>query len=262
MGWWQVRIVDAGKEPLALCLIAFIATFLLTRIVTRMIRSGRGPFRNTVSASGLHIHHAVPGLVLLLAGSVTALAAFQSTSLNIAGLAVGAGASLVLDEFALILHLRDVYWSRQGRASVQAVALAGMVMGLVLLGFTPTSLEELTDAQAPIRYSAISSLLVTFAACLVCAAKGKYRLVVLAVIVPPVAYVGAVRLARPGSPWFRHYEPGSPKQLRASNRSTPFKRQWTRPISWLTDLIAGAPSRDEAAAEAVERAALLDAPQK
>lgn len=257
MGWWQDRIVEAGKEPLALCLIAFIVTFLLTRVVTRLIRSGRGPFRNAVSASGLHIHHAIPGLVLLLAGSVTALAAFESTSLNIAGLAVGAGASLVLDEFALILHLRDVYWSDQGRASVQAVALAGMVMALVLLGFTPTTLEEFTDAQAPIRISAISVLTVTFACCLVCAAKGKYRLVILAVIVPFVAYVGAVRLARPGSPWYARYEPGSDKQPRASQRVSPFRRGWTQPISWFTDLIAGAPTADEASADTDERSALL-----
>ncbi len=257
MGWWQVRIVDDGKEPLALCLIAFIAIFLLTRVVTRLIRSGRGPFRNNVSASGLHVHHAIPGLVLLMAGSVTALAAAEPTSLNIAGVAVGAGASLVLDEFALILHLRDVYWSQQGRASVQAVALAGMVMGLVLLGFTPTTIEQFTDAQAPIRYSAISVLLVTFSCCLVCAAKGKYRLVVLAVIFPLVAYVGAVRLARPGSPWYRRYEPGSPKQVRASHRAGPFSPQWTRPISWFTDLIAGAPNVQEAEAEVTERAALL-----
>ncbi|MDQ2850440.1 hypothetical protein V3G39_05145 [Dermatophilaceae bacterium Sec6.4] len=248
MGWWQQRIVDAGKEPLAVCLIAFILTFLLTRLVTRLIRSGRGPFRNNVSASGVHVHHAVPGLVLLLLGSLTSLAAFEPTSMNIAGFAIGAGASLVLDEFALILHLKDVYWSHQGRASVQAVALAGMVISLVLLGFTPTSLEELNDAQAPVRYSAIVILLATFVCCLVCAAKGKYRLVVLAVIFPPAAYVGAARLARPGSPWYRRYEPGSAKQIRASTRVSPLNNQWARPISWFADLVAGAPTRDEAPA--------------
>lgn len=244
--WWQDRIVNAGKEPLALCLIAFILTFLLTRLVTRLIRSGRGPFRNNVRDSGLHIHHSVPGLVLLLIGSLTSLAAVEPTSLNIAGFAVGAGASLVLDEFALILHLEDVYWSHQGRASVQAVALAGMVISLVLLGFTPTSLEELGDSQAPVRYSAIAALLVTFACCVVCAAKGKYRLVVLAVIVPFVVYVGAVRLARPGSPWYRRYETGSDKQVRASTRVSPLNSRWAQPISWLADLVAGAPTREDA----------------
>lgn len=257
MGWWQNRIVDPGKEPLALCLIAFIAIFLLTRLVARLIRSGHGPFRDNVRASGLHVHHAVPGLVLLLAGSVTSLAAFEPTSLNIAGLAIGAGASMVLDEFALILHLRDVYWSQQGRASVQAVALAGMVMGLVLLGFTPTSLEELSDAQAPVRYSAIIGLLLTFACCLVCAAKGKYRLVVLAVIIPPTAYVGAVRLARPGSPWYHRYPEGSDKQVLANRRVSRLNSRWVRPVTWFADLIAGAPSEQEADQETAERAAVL-----
>lgn len=260
MTWWQDRIVDAGKEPVALCLVAFIATFLLTRLVTRTIRSGRGPFRDNVSSSGLHIHHAVPGLFLLLAGSLTSLASYDSTSLNIAGLCVGAGASLVLDEFALILHLRDVYWARQGRASVQAVALAGMVMGLTLLGFTPENVDELTDRNAPVRWATVAILLTSFVCCLICAAKGKYRLVVLAAIVPIVAYIGAVRLARPGSPWYRRYPEGSRKQERARRRAGGFDEHIAHGLTWLGDLVAGAPSREDAAAESAERAAVLVAP--
>ena len=260
MNWWQVRIVDAGKEPVALCLLAFILTFLLTRLVTRTIRSGRGPFRNNVNSSGLHIHHAVPGLFLLLAGSLTSLAAQDSTSLNLAALGVGAGASLVLDEFALILHLQDVYWARQGRASVQAVALAGMVTGLTLLGLTPENVDELTDRNAPLRWATFAILLTSFLCCLVCAAKGKYRLVVLAAIVPIVAYVGAVRLARPGSPWYRRYAEGSSKQLRARGRAGGFDRHIAHGLTWFGDLVAGAPTPEDAAAESAERAAVLIAP--
>lgn len=247
----------AGKEPVALCLLAFIVTFLLTRLVTRTIRSGRGPFRNNVSSGGVHIHHAVPGLFLLLAGSLTSLASYDSSSLNIAGLCVGAGASLVLDEFALILHLRDVYWAHQGRASVQAVALAGMVMGLTLLGLTPENVDELTDRNAPVRWATAAILLSSFVCCLICAAKGKYRLVVLAAIVPIVAYVGAVRLARPGSPWYRRYAEGSRKQVRARARAGGFDRHVAHRLTWFGDLVAGAPTREDAAAESAERSTLL-----
>src|SRR3954453_17031444 len=108
--WWQHDIVEAGKLPLLLCSAAFVVTFVTTRVITRMIRAGRGPFRDNVSASGTHVHHAVPGLILLVFGALMALGlnTSQSPWIEIAAVLVGTGASLVLDEFALILHLHDV----------------------------------------------------------------------------------------------------------------------------------------------------------
>ena len=76
--WWRDDIVDAGKLPLLLCLVAFIVTFVVTRVITRMIRAGRGPFSNN-SVGGVHIHHVVPGLVLLtLAGYTLAWVAYNT----------------------------------------------------------------------------------------------------------------------------------------------------------------------------------------
>ena len=63
--WWHRDVVAAGKLPLVLCFLAFVVTFVLTRTITRMIRDGRGPFRNQMTASGTHIHHSVPGIILL-----------------------------------------------------------------------------------------------------------------------------------------------------------------------------------------------------
>ena len=63
--WWQRDVIAAGKLPLMLCFLAFVVTFAATRTITRMIRDGRGPFRNQVTASGTHIHHSVPGSILL-----------------------------------------------------------------------------------------------------------------------------------------------------------------------------------------------------
>src|SRR5580693_1402524 len=110
--WWRRDVTAAGKLPLMLCFLAFVVTFVLTRTITRMIRDGRGPFRNQVTASGTHIHHSVPGIILLIIGAFTAVGGPDSLGWrSFAAVAVGTGTSLVLDEFALILHLQDVYWS-------------------------------------------------------------------------------------------------------------------------------------------------------
>ena len=71
--WWHRDVIAAGKLPLMLCFLAFVVTFVLTRTITRMIRDGRGPFRNQVTASGTHIHHSVPGIILLIIGAFTAV---------------------------------------------------------------------------------------------------------------------------------------------------------------------------------------------
>jgi len=105
-----------------LCFLTFVATFLVTRGITRLIRAGRGPFRNLVTSSGTHIHHSVPGIILLIVGAFIAVAtAGLGVWFGIAAVMIGAGVSLVLDEFALILHLQDVYWQEQGRISIDAI---------------------------------------------------------------------------------------------------------------------------------------------
>jgi hypothetical protein len=69
VSWWHRDVIAAGKLPLMLCFLAFVITFVTTRTITRMIRDGRGPFRNQVTASGTHIHHSVPGIILLIIGA-------------------------------------------------------------------------------------------------------------------------------------------------------------------------------------------------
>jgi hypothetical protein len=66
--WWHRDVIAPGKLPLMLCFPAFVTTFAVTRAITCMIRDGRGPFRNQVTASGTHIHHSVPGIILLIIG--------------------------------------------------------------------------------------------------------------------------------------------------------------------------------------------------
>lgn len=240
--WFDRNIVEPGKLPLLLFAVAFVVTFLVTRTITRLIRSGRGPFKNNVTSSGLHIHHSVPGLILLLIGAVSAIGAPpEAPWREIAGVIAGVGGSLVLDEFALILHLDDVYWSEEGQASVQAVALTAMCLLVLLLGVVPFGVNDVGVGEAGARWIVIGATLVSIAAVLVCGMKGKYRLALLAVFVPVIAVVGAVRLARPGSRWFtRRYD--TAKQALATARAERFDGRWDPMFRWLGDLIAGTPN--------------------
>src|ERR1700743_2610049 len=141
--WWQRAVIAPGKLPLMLLFLAFVVTFVVTRTITRMIRDGRGPFRNNVTASGTHIHHAVPGIILLTIGAYTDVGGPDSLGWHVfAALLVGIGTSLVLDEFALILHLQDVYWSGEGQLSVEAVRLTAGCIALVLVGFSPFGIQH------------------------------------------------------------------------------------------------------------------------
>lgn len=235
----------ATTLPLSLCLAAFVVTFVATRVVTRLIRSGRGPFKDNVTDSGTHVHHAVPGIFLLLVGAVVALGTVNLIFRSLAGVAIGAGASLVLDEFALILHLKDVYWTNEGRASVQAIALFGVCLLLVVLGFAPLNIAEFTSGP-PILILELAVWASFIAAAVICAHKGKYRVVLLSIFLILPAYIGAIRLARPGSPWFEnHYSPGSAKRDRAVRRAAGFDARWSKRWVQVADTIAGAPTTDK-----------------
>src|SRR5882672_3475645 len=124
MGHWLHRnIVEPGKLPLLLALTAFVLTFLSTRLITRLIRAGKGPFGN-IKAGDVHIHHVVPGVVLSVLGGFGAVASSRyGFGSALFAIVFGIGAGLVLDEFALILYLDDVYWTEAGRKSVEAVVL-------------------------------------------------------------------------------------------------------------------------------------------
>jgi len=94
--WWHRDVIAAGKLPLILCFLAFVVTFVLTRTITRMIRDGRGPFQNHVTASGTHIHHSVPGIILLIIGAFTAVGGPDSLGWrSFAGVAVGIVLALI-----------------------------------------------------------------------------------------------------------------------------------------------------------------------
>ncbi len=107
---------------------AFTTTFAAVRGVTYSIRYGVGPLRN-VTLGGEHIHHYVWGIATLAAVGGVAVHGEESNRRHPAvAVAYGAGLALIVDEFALLLDLQDVYWARQGRQSVDvAVSLIAAV---------------------------------------------------------------------------------------------------------------------------------------
>jgi hypothetical protein len=242
LSWWHRDVIAAGKLPLLLCFAAFVLTFVTTRTITRLIRDGRGPFRN-VTAGGTHIHHSVPGIVLLITGALTAVGGSGTMAwLSFSAVAVGIGTSLVLDEFALILHLQDVYWSGEGQLSVEAVSRVAACLGLALVGFSPVRVEDVDSAELSFRISATGVLIIDALLALACVIKGKYRSGLFGLFLPPVGFIAAVRLARPNSIWARHRYHG--KRLeRATRRAADFDRRW-KPIQrdWV-DFIGGRPSQ-------------------
>lgn len=217
-------------------LVAFLLTFLATRAVTRAIRAGRGPFRDT-SVGGVHVHHQVYGIFLLLG---TGLAEFtyrpEPPWAQILAVLFGVGAALTLDEFALWLHLDDVYWSTEGRSSVDAVLVALVVGGLLLVGANPFDAQQ---AQGELAVALTIAVNVAFA--LVAILKGRVVLGVVGVFVPVLALVAALRLARPGSLWARRrYPPDSRRRARSHTRFPAGRRSR---LDRLVDLFAVPPAR-------------------
>jgi hypothetical protein len=113
------------RERLFLASIGFLVTFGIVRLITHAIRAGVGPFHN-VTSGGLHIHHLVWGIfLLLLVGYVWLIETGVGSSwmASVTAFAFGVGAALTLDEFALWLNLQDVYWAQAGRTSIDAVII-------------------------------------------------------------------------------------------------------------------------------------------
>lgn len=224
-----------------LCFLTFVATFLVTRGITRLIRAGRGPFRNLVTSSGTHIHHSVPGIILLIVGAFIAVAtAGLGVWFGIAAVMIGAGVSLVLDEFALILHLQDVYWTNEGRLSVNLVSLTAAYLGLALTGLSPIGVNDVGGGELALRIGAIGLVVVHGLLVLTCVLKGKYRLAVFALPIPGLAFGGAVRLARPGSVWARRRY-SQARVAAATKRAERFDDRWSPWIDRWDSLVGGVP---------------------
>ncbi|MER7757492.1 hypothetical protein [Kitasatospora sp. NPDC097643] len=232
-------VVTVPNHGLGLWLLgAFVLTFVGTRMITRLIRAGRGPFRD-VQVGGTHLHHQVYGIfAMLAAGAIEFCYRPDTPGAQVLAVLFGAGAALALDEYALWLHLEDVYWAREGRKSVDAAFLAAAVGLLLVAGVNPFS----DLGSGPAAHAAFAGVLLLNVVLSVGAIlKGKTALGVIGLLIPLVALVACLRLASPDSPWARwRYRPGSRSAERALRRYPPGRR--TR-IDALKDFVGGVPRR-------------------
>jgi MFS family permease len=140
---YESHFQESRRERLFLSSVGFVVTVAVVRALTWAIHNGIGPFQD-VAMHGRHIHHLVWGItLLLLVGYLWMLevgtGSNQSLVLlgRLTSLLYGVGSALTLDEFALWLNLRDVYWEREGRESLEALALfaGAMAVGIFGAGF-------------------------------------------------------------------------------------------------------------------------------
>ena len=240
--WFTREIADTGRLRLFCFLLAFIAGFLFIRFSVRMIRRQVRWWPGNVTPGGQHIHHAVFGLVFMCLGGVGGLTIRDDSSAlaAVAAAVFGVGAALVLDEFALVFYLRDVYWSEKGRLSVEVVFITVALCGLLLLGLHPLGVD---DVAGDGLWSIAVAILFNACVAVIALFKGKTWTGVLGLFIGVVALVGAVRLARPDSPWARRrYKPGSRKEKRARIRERRYRLPIQRLGDRLSDLVAGRPS--------------------
>ncbi len=219
-------------------LLAFILTLAGTRFYTRMART-RG--WGSAHVGDVHVHHLVPGIVMSLIAGGLAIG-LQPSELWIALLAIafGGGAALVLDEFAMLLHLDDVYWTTEGRASIDACMAAVAFLGLAILATFPLPTDSGSDRLASTLGDGLIALAAAFV--VVTMLKGKLKLGLFGIVFPPLSVVGALRLAKPTSIWARLLYPHGGRRLRRSEaRFATREARWTRRRDRFYDLIGGAP---------------------
>jgi len=252
---WTIMelLEDPNKRAGLIVLVSFVLSFVLIRISTRLMRSPKAPWwPGSIKSGGVHVHHLVFGIALMIVAGFLGFATEPvSPWVEIIAALFGIGVGLTVDEFALWLYLEDVYWTKEGRASVDVALVAGAIGAVVLVAGAPVESEE----SLPFLLLALAIHLCWGAVVLI---KGKIRLAAIGFFIPTLYTFAAIRLARPNSPWARRrYAPGSDKLARAQVRADRWDDRRER---WL-DRIGGKPhlERTERAERAIAAAEQADA---
>ena len=229
-------VYRSGREPMFVALLAFLCTFVAVRTYTRV---GRIRGWQSGSVRGVHLHHLVPGIVASL-GAGAAIISFRPGNdwMLLLSMLFGVGAALTLDEFALILHLDDVYWRREGRSSIEATLMGFAFGALCLLATAPLG----NDPGEDMPHWVIGGIFgIDLALALVTFVKGKFKLGFFGVFLPGLALVGAVRLAKPTSLWARAFYSNG-KLERSRRRATSRHERYAHWTHRFYDTIGGAPN--------------------
>jgi len=249
------NLEEHHEQAVFLVLVGFIGSFAFIRMSTRIIRSESVSWwpGNIESEGGVHVHHLVFGIVtMMVAGTLGFVADGRSPFLEICALGFGIGVGLTIDEFALWVHLDDVYWAREGRSSIDATVIAATLMLLIVLGVSPVAIESgSTDALV----SSIVVLIVAIVCVAISFAKGRVLHGMIGIFISPLAIYAACRIGKPSSAWarYRYGERRPKKQAKAVERFPPDRRT-ERFKEAFRDIVGGKPSEgiaamgDEAAA--------------
>ena len=234
---YQHGIVDTGREPHFLFFVAFLVTFGFIRTSTHMIKAQVKWWPGNVSVGGTHIHHLVWGILLLLIfGYIAVAIAPDSPWREIIAVFFGVGTGLTLDEFALWLNLKDVYWEKEGRRSIDAVIIAAAVSGVLLISlrsWIDVTTKVADEIQAIVGTIGVVGVILA----LINAAKEKFGMTIWSILVPVVGLVTAFRLGKPHSVWaklfYKHGKKRRSEERFAGDHGKPF---WKRGGELLTRL--------------------------
>jgi hypothetical protein len=251
--FWNDQLVASDRQYLFLVLVGFVGSFAFIRMSTRLMRSPRVPWwpGSVVSESGVHVHHLVFGIVTMMVAGTISFAGFATSPYyEICAVLFGIGAGLTIDEFALWVHLEDVYWAKEGRSSVDATVIGVALIGLVLLGVQP--FEVSTGSVGAVIGTAVGIALSVISV-LVCFAKQRLMHGMFGVLVAPLAFYGALRIGKPNSPWARRFygERNPAKQVKSERRFHPGRRT-DRFKERLRDAIGGTTQAEYEAKQARE----------
>jgi hypothetical protein len=241
--WYRETIQETGRSGVLWMLIAFVITFAVTRWITRRIRSrsaaeGDEPgMVGDIHIGGVHVHHQVWGILLILVAAVLEFAYQPDTPwVEVLGATFGVGAALTLDEFALWVHLDDVYWSEEGRKSIDAVIVAACIGAALLIGTAPFGVDETVSGEGLLAVMIAVVFNILWA--MVSVFKGKIAFGLIGLFFPAVSIVGAIRLAKPDSLWARKRYRTRPKKMGRSLHRYGERRQ--QRMDRIRDLLGGA----------------------
>src|SRR3954471_20867531 len=256
------NLEETHEQGVFLVLVGFIGSFAFIRMSTRIIRSESVSWwpGNVESESGVHVHHLVFGIVtMMIAGTLAFVADGRTPFIEICALGFGIGVGLTIDEYALWVHLEDVYWAEEGRSSVDATVIAAALMLLIVLGVSPVVIDSSTTEAL---ITSIILTVIAFGCVAICFAKGRVLHGTIGIFVAPVAFYGAGRIGKPRSAWarYRYGERRPKKQNKADDRFAP-ERRTERFKEAFRDIVGGKPSEgltaigDEAVAATREASA-------
>jgi hypothetical protein len=261
--FWLNQVVGEQRDGIFLVLAGFILSFAFIRMSTRLMRSPRVPWwpgSVSVGESGVHIHHLVFGIcAMMLAGTIGFASSGNNPWFDISAALFGVGAGLTIDEFALWVYLDDVYWSAEGRKSVDATVIAAAGMLLLLFGAEPF---DFTTSSVGEVISSFAGAALVFAMVAICFSKGRIMHGYIGFFILPIAIYGAGRLGKPDSPWARRFygerrpakEAAARERFRPDRRTERFKQRFR-------DLVGGQTEQDYEA-KLAQQAATREAAEK